>query len=574
MRRYLREGVKGPVLLTGLLFILTTIITVGTASGAIFGERENEGIDLDSPYAIHLYSTIKPVDTATLPPASLFKGYRLYTTERTVRGRLWHRLRLGFFPTKEAAGLKLKELEDKFPRASVIRVSKRERELSADLAVPLKKGKGLRRPVSRAKKEPQAETKQAQEKGLYAVTLYISTKSIKAERIPDLEIFEKYNLYTVDYSGKDKRWHILRMGFFSSESDALKVKDDLGRTFPQAMVTSVEPAEKKKSAKYIIKPRGSSAKSAPLGRKKIKLSRRVEKRIKGLLKDAKLAMTRGDNKEAAALLGKILKYPENDYSPEALELLGLAYERENRSSRAKSTYREYLLIYPEGEGAARVNQRLAGLTTARDIPKKSYKPKARTRDIKEFYGSFSQFYNRDSSYTDVGGSTLNRSSLSTDMDLTYRSRTADYEIRSVFIGGYEHDFLGDSEGRINRLYLDVLNRNNNVSGRVGRQWYSTGGVLGRFDGALLSFGKIPRVKINLVAGFPAESSTLSSVNTDKSILGVNLDLGTFWKRWDFNVYGINQRVDSVTDRRAVGGEARYNDSRGSYFTTLDYDVLF
>ncbi|MFQ5353761.1 MAG: hypothetical protein ACE5DR_02335, partial [Thermodesulfobacteriota bacterium] len=87
-------------------------------------------------------------------------------------------------------------------------------------------------------------------------------------------------------------------------------------------------------------------------------------------------------------------------------------------------------------------------------------------------------------------------------------------------------------------------------------------------------GKIPRVKINLVAGFPAESSTLSSVNTDKSILGVNLDLGTFWKRWDFNVYAINQRVEGVTDRRAVGGEARYNDSRGSYFTTLDYDVLF
>jgi len=99
-------------------------------------------------------------------------------------------------------------------------------------------------------------------------------------------------------------------------------------------------------------------------------------------------------------------------------------------------------------------------------------------------------------------------------------------------------------------------------------------VLGRFDGGLLSYTKIPRVKLNFVSGFPAASSSLTSVNTDKNFFGLNADLGTFWKHWDFNVFAINQRVDGITDRRAVGGEARYNYSKGSYFSLVDYDTSF
>ncbi|MFQ5480511.1 MAG: hypothetical protein ACE5DW_04470 [Thermodesulfobacteriota bacterium] len=556
------------------MIILTTIFTGRVVRGGIFSGTDKLKAEPERPYALHLSSSSKPVNRDKLPPAELFKGYRLYTTEHTERGKLWHRLRLGFFPTKKAAALKLKELKDKYPRARVVKVTKEEQKDSVDLLAPKKNKLNLPEFITKSGKNRHKRKKTSPEKGLWIVTLYLSTSSIKAKTIPNLELFDEYRLYTVDYSGKDKRWHILRMGFFPSESEALKVKNELNSTFPAAMVTKIEANEKTESKKHIIKPTGSPALGAPVGRTQIKLSKRQETRLKGQLKDAKKAMTRSRNKEAIRLLKKALKTKENKYSPEALELLGLAYERDGKTAKATEIYREYMTIYPSGEGRRRVTQRLAGLSTARDTPKKSFTRKRRSKDIRELYGTLSQFYNRDASYTDIDGSVLNRSSFSTDLDLSYRKRTADYETRAVFIGGYEHDFLGESEGRINRLYLDVLNRNNNVSGRVGRQWYSTGGVLGRFDGALLSFGSIPRIKINLVAGFPAESSTLSSVNTDKSLLGINLDLGTFWERWDFNVYAINQRVDGTTDRRAVGGEARYNDAKASYFSLVDYDIFF
>jgi tetratricopeptide (TPR) repeat protein len=543
------------------------VVLAGTAAGA--DPAGSSEVNLDYPYAINLFSSQAPIDPTELPPASLFKGYRLYQTEYRGKGVLWHRLRLGFFPSRKAAEKKLAELRDHFPRGWVARVSKEERLRSAGLVVtPGRPVKGRRARAA------QAALRKARGKGLWALTLFISPKTPRPEDIPALPVFRKYKLYTATFRGKAKSWKVLRMGFFSTRDEAEKMRTALDETFPQAMVMQVPLDEKKVARKNALRPAGEMAEGASLGRKKVKLSKKKAKTVEQMLKDAKKAMTSGKNRKAIAILSKVLKYPENKYSEEALELLGVAYERAGKESKAIAIYKEYLMFYPHGEGAKRVGQRLAGLETARARPRKSTLRKRRSREINELYGTLSQFYNRDASYTDLGGSVLNRSSVSTDLDITYRRRTADYDIHSVFIGGYEYDFLNDSEGRISRMYVDVLDRNRHVSARVGRQWYSTGGVLGRFDGALLSYSRIPRVKFNLVTGYPADSSTITSINTDKNFIGLNVDLGTFLKHWDFNVFGINQRVDGITDRRAVGGEARYNYTKGSYFSLVDYDVSY
>ncbi len=541
--------------------MLAAVLTGGSAWAASESAAE---VNLDYPYAINLFSSQTPIDPAELPPASLFRGYRLYQTEYRGKGVLWHRLRLGFFPTRKAAEKKLAELRDHFPRGWVARVSKKERLRSAELVVV----------PGRASRRPRPAARRVKKKGIFALTLFISPKPPKPADIPALPVFRKYQLYTTTFKGKAKSWKVLRMGFFSTRDEAEKVRASLSGTFPQAMVMQVPEAEKKVAARNALRPAGESAVKEPIGRKKMELPKNTAARIEQMIKDAKKAMTRGRNKKAISILSKVLKYPENKYSEEALELLGVAYERSGQEPKARAVYREYLMFYPEGDGARRVGQRLAGLETARAKPKKSTLRKRRSREINELYGTLSQFYNRDSSYTDLGGSVLNRSSVSTDLDVTYRRRTSDYDIHSVFIGGYEYDFLNDSEGRISRMYIDVLDRNRHVSARVGRQWYSTGGVLGRFDGALLSYSRIPRVKFNLVAGYPADSSTITSINTDKNFVGLNVDLGTFAKHWDFNLFGINQRVDGITDRRAVGGEARYNYTKGSYFSLVDYDVSY
>ncbi|MFQ5473653.1 MAG: hypothetical protein ACE5FA_12320, partial [Dehalococcoidia bacterium] len=234
----------------------------------------------------------------------------------------------------------------------------------------------------------------------------------------------------------------------------------------------------------------------------------------------------------------------------------------------------YLVLYPEGPGAVRVRQRLAALETARKRPKRKLrKPKAR-KPITEFYGSFSQFYNRDENFSDLGGKVVTRSLLASDVDLTVRKRTSNYELSTVFFGGYDFDFLdtAESEARLSRFYMDLLDRRRHLSARIGRQTRSSGGVLGRFDGALLSYQFRSQVTANLVAGYPTDSSVLSRLDTEKHFVGFSLDLGTFADRWDFNTFIVRQQAAGILDRLAVGGEVRYFHPSHSFFSLVDYDI--
>jgi hypothetical protein len=76
-----------------------------------------------------------------------------------------------------------------------------------------------------------------------------------------------------------------------------------------------------------------------------------------------------------------------------------------------------------------------------------------------------------------------------------------------------------------------------------------------------------------VAGFPV-LSTRDQVDTNKELYGISADLGTFANAWDFNTFLIEQQVDGIVDRRAVGGEARYFDSTRSLLSFVDYDISY
>jgi hypothetical protein len=55
---------------------------------------------------------------------------------------------------------------------------------------------------------------------------------------------------------------------------------------------------------------------------------------------------------------------------------------------------------------------------------------------------------------------------------------------------------------------------------------------------------------------------------------LSADFGTFANAWDFSAFIIEQQIDSITDRRAVGGEARYFDPVKSILTYVDYDISY
>jgi hypothetical protein len=95
------------------------------------GKLERRGVaptvsDGARAFAINLESALQPFAAADLLPWEAPAGYRVYTTRVRHDGRIWHRLRLGLFPTKETALAVLEVLHGVFPRAWVTRVSLRE----------------------------------------------------------------------------------------------------------------------------------------------------------------------------------------------------------------------------------------------------------------------------------------------------------------------------------------------------------------------------------------------------------------------------------------------------------------
>ncbi len=163
------------------------------------------------------------------------------------------------------------------------------------------------------------------------------------------------------------------------------------------------------------------------------------------------------------------------------------------------------------------------------------------------------------------------------MDVAGRRRSSDYDIRTRFTGGYLHDFLDNgvnSDTTVSSMYFDAQDIQRRLSMRIGRQSRSTGGVLGRFDGLLLNFPLGNTFAVNAVGGFPVESSTDSLNDTSRYFYGLTLEAEGFAKGWDANAFVIDQQVDGLRDRRAIGGELRYFDPTRSFFSLVDYDIHF
>ncbi len=301
-----------------------------------------------------------------------------------------------------------------------------------------------------------------------------------------------------------------------------------------------------------------------------------------LMDMAREAMIEGNYRQAIRYYTKILRKAEGEIKKQAQELLGLARERNDQFAHAKNEYRKYLNNYPVGPDAVRVRQRLAGLLTAAKKPKKRIvkvkkskkiveKPKWRVRN----YGSYSNFYYRDQTLRD-GKTRVNRNDIYTNFNLNSRWINEDYDIRSKATGRHQEIFLPDKEGlpRLSALSFEVRHKESDLYGKIGRQSRTSGGVLGRFDGAHISYDISPEVVINGVFGFPVESTKQTNIETEKKFYGVSADFGTFSEHWDYTAFFITQDNRGMIDRSAIGGEVRYFDPKKSFFTLIDYDVFF
>jgi len=306
--------------------------------------------------------------------------------------------------------------------------------------------------------------------------------------------------------------------------------------------------------------------------------------------EGKQALASGDYATAVRMFTKVLSYPENDFSRDSKELLGLARQRRGQLAHAKAEYEEYLEKYPGSEGAVRVRQRLDTLETAASSPREAVEGSRATLDRQtensshafgdwRARGSLSQWYWLVRSDTDSMGSRTVDSLLDTDLFMSADSEGDRYRMRTYFSGDYRHDLEAGSSGDSNEFRAsDAVAEFSDLGAgwlaRVGRQSQYAGGVLGRFDGVLLGYELSPGWTVKTRAGFPVDFSVSNGINSDAPFYGLSLEATSIAEHWDGELYFIHNTLDGIENRSAVGMEIRYANHGFSLSSLVDYDVSY
>jgi tetratricopeptide (TPR) repeat protein len=317
--------------------------------------------------------------------------------------------------------------------------------------------------------------------------------------------------------------------------------------------------------------------------------------------EGRAALKHNNLSSAIQLFTKVLKYPENKYSAEAQELLGVAYQKGGKLPEARAAYEDYLRRYPSGEQSDRIRQRLDGIVTANDEPGMPLKALPADRFTQSratnwsLVGTVSSFYIRDDSFSsthdssvapnpnaDIDDRAVHQDETLTTLDLMGTWNNDQTKGRVRFSGGEEHRFsaldqqpsTGRDDWGVSAFSVETLVKDWDLSMVAGRQTLNADGILGRFDGALLSWQALPLMKVDIVGGSPANSRYDVPFKNQRYFYGAGIGFGPFLGGLETSVYAIEQRDRWLVDREAIGTDVRYVDPTKFAFGNVDYDIHF
>lgn len=327
---------------------------------------------------------------------------------------------------------------------------------------------------------------------------------------------------------------------------------------------------------------------------------KVEEYALDLMQRGQAALAAGESEKAVLLFNAALNLPPNNQSRDAQEMIGVAREEVGDHDKARAEYEHYLKVYPAGDGSVRVRQRLAALANkTASLPRKRVKKPAKRIDEMRVYGSIYEYYYGGYSQTTITDKIANsttkfhnhdQSMLQSSFDVTGRYRKNEYDTKVVARGTQTYDMLATTDvrrniSRLRALYFEHSSQDSYFL-RLGRQPGNTGGVLDyRFDGAWVRYTAVPQfLNLNLIAGQPRQFSLSSNyvpddprnfrADLDRYFYGANVDIGPIAQAWSGNAYFVNQMINGIVDRRAVGTELRYASNGMNAYGLVDYDVSY
>jgi hypothetical protein len=300
---------------------------------------------------------------------------------------------------------------------------------------------------------------------------------------------------------------------------------------------------------------------------------KIEDMAHAFLLDGQEAFEKGDYAKTINRMNRILSLPRNAQTMPAQALIGEAREKNGEIAKARAEYDLYLKLYPTSPEASRIKQRLAALPAVAAIRR----PVARiVRDDKPaewtVTGSLSSYFFTGQSKQDNGPMKRDQESQVSSLNASARLRDSVTDTRIVFRDTDSRNFMQPSRN-YNRVYSAYAERTDREAGyfvRVGRQNPNGAGVLERFDGIAGSYNLNPDWKVGAVYGEAVEFGSPFK----KNFYGGSIELLPQVSRPGASLYGIEQNIDGLLNRRAVGSEFRYFDGQFTGFGMLDYDVLY
>lgn len=328
--------------------------------------------------------------------------------------------------------------------------------------------------------------------------------------------------------------------------------------------------------------------ATPVAPQPVPSAAEVATRARAYLDEARRAMAGKDSVTAVNRLNRVLGMPASSQTEAAQALIGEAREMNGEILKARAEYELYLKLFSAGPNATRVRERLAAL------PKDAAVARARPRPLPKeagpaewtFNGSVSSYYYTGKSQIETlvppppGQLTFSRDTLSmvdqdsliTSLNLNARRRDAFTDTRIVVRDTDNKNFLSPTRS-YNRLYSAYIDHNDRQVGyylRAGRQNPNGMGVMDRFDGLQAGYNLNPEWRVNAVYGDAVEFNSPFK----KNFYGASVDLLPQTGLPGISVYAIEQTLDSMANRRAVGSEVRYFDGRATAYGMIDYDVLY
>ena len=406
------------------------------------------------------------------------------------------------------------------------------------------------------------------------VVLLQSTFANQAAPMPRIPaVLQRYEIYTQNTLRGGVSSVDLLLGYFKTEQDAQTVRQRALTSFPNASVVTME---------------GSAEQAAAPGPQVDVNVTDADGQGAALLAKAQTAYNEARYQDAVDATNQALMLPPNPFTPAAQELIGLAWEALKQPAKARSEYQLYQKLYPQGEAAQRVAQRLIALGAAPAVVQADGTGLKPDKKRLSATGSISQYYYGGQTKTDslvniatgIDQNTLtrtNQSVLVSSWDATGRYESDESIVKLVMRGSHSDNLATASaqtaatQGLVSAAYVDYRDIKSRMDFRVGRQSAIGGSLFGLFDGVSMAMPLGEKYKVDAMLGVPA--NTLVNA-PQQAMAGVMLEADNLFEHWGGNLSLVEQTTEGISDRRAIGAEVRYFGESLSMYTQLDYDLNF